>query len=306
MFKGVSMHRFWSLIGLLIFSLAINSVIAAESDNTDNSPKRIISLAPSITEMLFALDLGPSIIAVSDYCDYPHQVKKLPKVGSYLNANLEYIIALQPDLVILSHNQHNTIQQLKQLNIKTLEIRSDSIADIKDSLALIGQTTHHVSQATALITNMEVTQHRITQKISSATTQPSVMVTIGHSMEQQNLTTIYISGQHDVYNELITLAGGINVYQHDTLRVPSLSLEGIIQLNPDIIIDVFPEPDDHQYNLTQVKDTWMDIDFITAVKSEKVHIIEADYATIPGPRILLLLELFARLIHPELNWDPAS
>ncbi len=300
------MHRFRSLVSIITLFFTMTSVMAIENASSEISPKRIISLAPSITEMLFALDLDQAVIAVSEHCDYPLQALRLPKVGNYLNANLEYILALQPDLVVLSENQHKTIEQLKQLHINTLEISTHSLTDIKASLKQIGQITGHESQADNLIAEMNSTEQWIAHKVSSAKATPSVMVTIGHSMAQQDLNTIYISGQHDVYNDLITLAGGMNVYQQSALRVPSLSLEGIIQLNPDIIIDVFPEPDDHQYDLAHVKQQWMDISLINAVKAQKVHIIEADFATIPGPRIILLLELFARLIHPEINWDKDS
>jgi iron complex transport system substrate-binding protein len=128
------------------------------------------------------------------------------------------------------------------------------------------------------------------------------MVTIGHSLATETLNTVYISGQHDFYNDLIDIAGATNVYQSDTPRVPTLSLEGILALNPDVIIDIFPESDDHNANLEQVMSHWLSLSSINAVKQHRVHLIEESYATIPGPRVSLLLEQFVNLIHPDIDW----
>jgi len=133
-----------------------------------------------------------------------------------------------------------------------------------------------------------------------------VLVSIGHSLNNEQLNMIYIAGQHDFYNDLIVLAGGHNVYQDQKLKVPSLSLEGVIQLNPQIIIDIFPDADDHNDDLNIIMQKWQALPYIDAVDNKQVYIIEASYATIPGPRVVLLLKQFARFIHPEVDWDTVS
>ncbi|MDF1589146.1 MAG: helical backbone metal receptor [Gammaproteobacteria bacterium] len=302
--QGLKMRHFWPL--LLFIAIFIFIVIQAKDEMPittvePTSPQRIISIAPSITESLFALGVGDRVIAVSDYCDYPSQVATLPKVGGFLDPNLEAILALQPDLVILLENQTRAVEQLKQLNIKTLTVRNETLATIKNTLIRIGQQTDHLKQAQKIMTEMDQKIAFINGKIKGLN-RPKVMVTIGHSLAEQQVKTIYISGQHDFYNDLITLAGGQNVYSKSTPKVPSLSLEGLLTLNPDVIIDIFPEADDHNSDLTKVKQQWQSLGYINAIQQNRVHIIEQSYATIPGPRIMLLLDQFAQIIHPEIDW----
>ncbi|HIC46622.1 ABC transporter substrate-binding protein, partial [Methylophaga sp.] len=105
------------------------------------------------------------------------------------------------------------------------------------------------------------------------------------------------------YNELLKLAGGVNVYTDTTVKVPSVSAEGIIRMNPDAIIDVFPEQKDHQSDMKQVIKQWQSLRNVNAVKQQRIYIIEHDYASIPGPRIFKLLPEMAQLLHPELDWQ---
>jgi len=297
------MRRFWPLLlFVIIFVIAWLANHQEIKQQSANTPQRIISLAPSITETLFALDLADNIVAVTDYCDYPPAALSLPKVGGFVDANLEAIIALRPGLVIVLAQQQTTIAQLKQLNIATLVVRNTTLAEIKQAMIQIGQATGKTEQALSLLAEMDNVITNIEKKLQGLD-RPNMLVSIGHSLNNNQLNTIYIAGQHDFYNDLIVLAGGHNVYQDQNLKVPSLSLEGVIQLNPQIIIDIFPDADDHDDDLENIMQKWQALPYIDAVDNKRVYIVEASYATIPGPRIVLLLNQFARFIHPEVNWD---
>jgi iron complex transport system substrate-binding protein len=302
------MRRFWPLfLFLIIFVVAVigvNSQSTSQSSSTQTS-HRIISLAPSITETLFALGLGDNVVAVTNYCDFPAKVSKLTKVGGFINPNLETIIALQPDLVILLANQQRVVEQLQQLNIPTLPVLNTSLDDIKQTIATIGQQTQHQQQADELLNKINQKIAVIAEK-TKGLARPTVMVTMGHSINSEHMKQIFIAGQHDFYNDLITLAGGQNVYQAQQPSVPSLSIEGIMQLNPQIIFDIYPEADDHNSDLGQVLRQWHNLVYVDAIKNNRIHIIEQNYATIPGPRIFLLLDQLARLIHPEVDWDAST
>ncbi len=298
------MRHFWPLLLFVIIALiALSAYQPAETPpQASQSTNRIISLAPSITETLFALGLADNVVAVTDYCDYPPQVLSLPKVGGLINPSLEAIVALQPDLVIISSSQGKIVDQLQQLNINTLLTNNTSLSDIKQSISIIGERTQHQHQAQLLLADIEQTSHIISQKVAELA-RPRVMISIGHSLGTNHIKTAYIAGQHDFYNDLINLAGGINAYQSTLLKVPSISSEGIMQLNPHVIIDIFPEADDHNADITEVLKQWNNLHYIDAVNHHRVHIIEQNYATIPGPRIFLLLKQLAPLIHPELDWS---
>lgn len=299
------MRQFWPLIlFLIIFLLALVGLNHTSSLDKSSSvnPQRIITLAPNITEIAFALDLDDQVVAVTKYCDYPAKVGDLPKVGGFIDPNLEAIVALEPDLVILVSSQQQTIKQLNQLNIPVLAVNNATLVDIKNSISAIGEATQHQQQAQQLLATIEQQINVVRNRVFDLP-RPKVMISMGHSTNSDQVKSIYIAGQHDFYNDLIELAGGQNSYQNEYLKVPSLSIEGILQLNPDVIIDIFPEASDHNADIDQVKQQWHNLVHINAIKNKRVHIIEENYATIPGPRIFKLLTQMAKLIHPELDWD---
>ncbi|MTI62655.1 ABC transporter substrate-binding protein [Methylophaga sp.] len=303
------MRRFWPLIifvvilvliGLLSLRQAPTPQPQAEADY-----ERIISLAPSITETLYAIGLGDKLVAVTDYCDYPPAARELPRVGGYTDTSLEAIVARQPDLVIMLEGQQQLRQQLNQLDVNTHSIDNSSLLGIQAAIASIGQVTGHERQADDLLADIEQQITAVRAKVES---QPPVrtLVSIAHYVNSDQLETVYVAGQHDFYNDLLKLAGGVNVYQGTRVMVPSVSEEGLIRMNPDVIIDVFPEADDHHSNMDQVMQQWQQLETVNAVQSGRVHIIQRDYGSVPGPRIFMLLRDFARLLHPQLNWNEAD
>ena len=299
------MRQFWPLTIILVIALC--AVFFSKQDDAVSitpiaTPQRIISIAPSITEMAFAIGLDDKIVGVSDYCDYPAKAEKLPKIGGFINPNIEAIVNLKPDLVLLYSSSGKLKSRLDSLGIPSLSISSTSLEDIKQSIDKIGEATGHQSQAKQVLSKFEQQITRVQDKVAT-NSRPSVLVVMGHSKNSGNVSTIFVAGHHDFYNDLITLAGGKNAFANTTLKTGTLSPEGILSLNPDIVIDMFPEPDDHNYDLDKVRQQWQSLSQINAVKNKQVHIIEEDYATIPGPRLGLLLKQMAQLIHPELDWQ---
>ncbi len=294
------MPRQW-LLCLLFFMMALPYTISATTLwPKANTPTRIISLSPHSTEILFALGAGESVIAVSDYCDYPLAATQLPKVGGLSQPNLERIISLQPDLVILLPSQYHIAQRLAAVNITTLTVANRRLHDIKKSIQSIAHATGHHAAAAQLLSTLSSQIHYVQQQVKSALA-PRVVISLSHP--DTELSSIFIAGRHDFYHDLLLIAGARNAFQHDTPVVPQLSLEGLLALNPDIIIDIFPEANDHAADLAQIQQQWQQLYGLKAVQTQRVHLIEADYATIPGPRIGLLLIQLAQLIHPELDWS---
>ena len=298
------MRHFWPLLLFVIIALIALSAYQPTDKpvQTTQTAKRIISLAPSITETLFALGLADNVVAVTDYCDYPPQVSRLPKIGGLINPNLEAIVALQPDLVIISGSQGKIVDQLQQLNIASLIVQNTTLDDIKHAITSIAEQTQRQSQAQSLLAEIEQTSQVISQKVAGLN-RPRVMLSIGHSLGTDHVKVAYIAGQHDFYNDLIQLTGGQNAYQSKRLKVPSISSEGIMQINPEVIIDIFPEADDHNADIPAVLKQWHGLNYVDAVRDNRVHIMEQNYATIPGPRVFLLLKQLAPLIHPEIDWE---
>lgn len=295
-------HRRPFLLFALLATLIIGFNVQATTLWPKNTkPLHIISLAPNITETLFALGAGIQLVGVTDYCDYPSAASAIAKVGGGLNPSLEAIITLTPDLVILFASQLKLIKQLQQLGIRTLAVKGRTLDDIRHAITLIGHASGRHTESVVLLAHFDVQIEMVQQKIAGLP-RPRVMISMGHSLGNNEFKQFYIAGQQDFYNNLIQIAGGKNVYQKPFPKVPSISREGLFHLNPDIIIDVFPEAADHSASIKQVRQQWSQLSHINAIKHSRLHIIEADYATIPGPRIIQLLIQFAAIIHPELTW----
>jgi iron complex transport system substrate-binding protein len=301
------MRRFWPLLLFVAIMAAVVWLLPrqappADSAASDSDYQRIVSLSPAITETVFALGQGDKVVAVTDYCDYPPAAQALPKVGGYTDTSLEAIVAKKPDLVIMLQAQQRLQQQLQQLGIKTHAVDTSGLMDIEAAIASIGQLTGQKQQAEQLLAGIHQLIERVTTKVAGA--EPvRTLISIAHYVNSDQLETVYVAGQQDFYNDLLDLAGGRNVYTSQQIKVPSVTREGIIRMNPDVIIDVFPEADDHQSNMQQVRQQWQQLDMVSAVKAERVHILERDYASVPGPRVFQLLPEFARLLHPQLNWE---
>ncbi|WP_300497854.1 ABC transporter substrate-binding protein [uncultured Methylophaga sp.] len=300
------MARFWPIllfIAIFIFVWLQPEKLQSENNASEiSSPQRVISLAPSITETLFALDAGDKVVAVTDYCRYPNQVKNLPKVGGYLDPNLEQIVRLKADMVILLERQQSLNTQLQQLGIKTLSIDNSSLAGIRNSIIDIGVAVNNVSLARNLVSEFDNQLESIQQKIHNQP-EPTVLIAIAHSSHTHFLDKVYLAGQQDFYNDLLSFVGATNVYQGPNIKVPAVSTEGLLRLNPQIIVDIFPSEEVYSPDLTKLRQQWQRLDKIDAISNNKLHIIQADYAVIPGPRIIQLAEDLARIFHPQLDWD---
>ncbi len=296
------MRRFWPLLPLLmIWLFAVwQSPTNNDAPESDIIPKRIISLAPSITETIFAVGAGSQLVAVTDFCHYPQQVQDLPSIGGYLDPSLSQIVAHQPDLVIMLDRQQTLNKQLQQLGIRTLLIDNARLDGIVASVLQIGTASGHQQQAQTLYNQLQRQIAHIKQQVADQPRKETLLA-IAHFTNSEQLDLVYIAGQRDFYNDILQRAGGRNVYQDTRLKVPAVSMEGLLRMNPEVIIDVFPDASAHQADLRKVRQQWQQLAPITAVKQQQIHFIEADYATVPGPRIIQLLTDIARLLHPEIK-----
>ncbi|HAD32753.1 MAG TPA: ABC transporter substrate-binding protein [Methylophaga sp.] len=303
------MARFWPIllfIAIFIFVWLQPEKPQLETNGSEiSSPQRVISLAPSITETLFALDAGDKVVAVTDYCQYPNQVKKLPKVGGYLDPNLEQIVRLKADIVILLERQQSLNRQLQQLGIQTLSIDNSSLNGIRNSIIDIGSAVNKVSSARHLVSEFDNRLEAIKQKVRDQP-EPTVLLAIAHSSHTDFLDKVYIAGQQDFYNDLLSFVGAKNVFHGPNIKVPAVSTEGLLRLNPQIIVDIFPGEEVYSPDLTKLRQQWQRLDKMDAISNKQLHIIQADYAVIPGPRIIQLAEDLARIFHPQLDWDSSQ
>lgn len=264
--------------------------------------QRIISLAPSITETLFALGLEAQIVGVTRYCDYPQKALAKPKVGGYLDPNMEAMVALRPDLVITFPGHQTLTPRLEQLGVATLQVQHQKLTDILDSIRIIGTATDKEAEAKALLADLRSRMEEIKAKIAGLS-RPRVLVVMGRPIGSP-LKKIFVAGTGDPYDEMIRIAGGTNAYQGDFIRVPPLSAEGIIHLNPEVIIELVSNQEVQKkgWSDTTLLQDWAGLPMVSAVKTGRIHLFADDFDTVPGPRFILTLEKMAQVIHPEVNW----
>ena len=255
-------------------------------------PQRIVSFSPSTTEILFALGAGDNVVGVTSYCNYPDEVRRIPKIGGYFSKtiNLEAVVLLEPDLVICEEAAHADMRsKLEDLGIRYLYVRAQYYDDIFINIREIGNATGYISEALKLTKDLKRREKAIIEKVSVYTKRPSVFWEIWD-------VPLMSAGPESFIGKSIQIAGGSNIFADADQEWPQVNLETLIARNPDIII----VSNSHGGTLT-VKDimnrnNWENL---TAVKSNSVYLIDEDIFSRPSPRIIAGIETLERLFHPE-------
>jgi len=264
--------------------------------------RRLVSMAPSITEVLFALDLGELVVGVTRYCDYPPEAKTKQQVGGFLDPNYEAVLSLEPDLVLLLAEQTEAAKYLAEIGLNTLSVDHSSVTGIINSIAAVGAACGAAGRASLLTDDLQARIERVRGK-TSGLRQTRVMVAVGRNLNETSLGSIYISGHDGFYDQLLGMAGGTNVYRRRTIALPAISAEGIQSLNPEVIIDIAPALGQTVLQKNSPIKAWDFAAGVEAVKNGRVYVFGQDYGVRPGPRFILLLEQMARVLHPEIEWD---
>ncbi len=254
--------------------------------------QRIVSLAPSISETLFALGVGDQVVGVSQYCDYPPAVRKLPRVGTFVTPNLEAIVALRPTLVVGLSTVSNLRQfrALKAMSIAVLTVDDTSVVTIERSIITVGDAVGRPDTARELAGRLN---ERLRLIASRMKTEPlrSVLMVVGH----QPMVAV---GKPNFLNELLTLAHTDNVAARANQSWPRLSLEYIVATHPDVILD--GQMGDDPATMSHF---WDQYPSIPAVANHRVYGYPEDPTLRPGPRIGVTLDYLAHRIHPEAFGD---
>ncbi|MGB9697965.1 MAG: ABC transporter substrate-binding protein [Thermodesulfobacteriota bacterium] len=253
-------------------------------------PQRIISLAPSITEILFALQLEDKIVGVSNFCQFPPAARKKAKIGDYAHPSLEKIVALKPDLVIgLAEGElRSLITRLAELKIPVYIANPGNVAEIIDSIRRIGELTSAAPKGLEIAAEMGKKVKQIQEKVRGFP-QPRVLHVL-------NFDPLLSAGNGTFINDLIRLAGGRNLAETAVGKYPRLSIEEVLALDPEVILLASMKSADPLLEQRQWWERWKTI---TAVRQGRVYVLEADLIHRPSPRIVIGLEEVARALHPE-------
>jgi len=264
-------------------------------------PVRIIALAPSLTEILFFLGLDERIAGVADYSNYPEAARDKPRVGSYVNVNIEKIISLAPDLAIGTKdgNSRADIELLEQAGVPVFIVNPRDVASAIESIALIGAVCGIPEKAARAADELKQRFDAVSAAIQYQK-KPLVFLQI-------NNVPVMTANKNTVHDDVITLAGGVNMASDDPVTYPRISVEEVIRRGPEVIIISSME---RGARFDEARKAWMQWTSIPAVKNNRVYVIDSDLIDRPSPRIIDGLEAMARMLHPEVAWkggtQPAS
>jgi iron complex transport system substrate-binding protein len=253
-------------------------------------PKKIVSLAPNITEVLFSLGLDEEIVGVSIHCNFPEKAKGRVRVGSYISLDFERITSLKPDLVIATGagNTREMVDRLEKLGFKTYVIFPKNFNDILQSIAHIGEVVNREKEARGIIEGMRKRSQRVIE-LTGDLPRPKVFIQIGDA-------PVVTVGKGSFADDLIRLAGGENVAGKEKEVYPRFGMEEILKRAPEVIVISSMNPKaDYQKTFQE----WARWKTIPAVKNGRIHLMDSDLLDRPSPRIVDGLEELAKVLHPE-------
>jgi len=293
-----NLRLFWLTPLALCMCLPIQAAAGTVVDQLErrvvvpDDPQRVISLAPSITEIVYALEQGNRLKGVTRHSDYPREATKLPRIGSYVRLDIERIVALNPDLCIATKdgNPKAIIDRLESLKIPVYVVNPHNLDTILETILEIGTILNAGDRAKTLTTHMRTRIQRVKSRVAQVSYRPRVFFQIG-------ISPIVSAGTDTFIHELIELAGGINLAK-GRLAYPRFSREQVLALEPEVFIITSMA---RQAVFEQVKAEWHRWPNIPAVRDERIFLVDSDLFDRPSPRLVSGLELLTRLIHPELQ-----
>ncbi len=258
----------------------------------EGSPKRIISLAPNITEILFYLGLGDRVVGVTFHCNYPREARERPKVGAYHKASVEEILILSPDLVIatMDGNEPHVVSALEHAGIAVFVINPRSLFGVLDSILKIGEICGIPVIAQARVWELNKRIEGIKYRANAFPPQKVFL--------QLNTNPLITVGAHTFHQDLITLSGGVNIFGDIQTFYPRVSLEEVIKRAPDVILISSMDP---KAEFEKAREGWMKWNSIPAVRDGRVYLIDSDLIDRPGPRAFDGLEKMQELVQQGIK-----
>lgn len=257
-------------------------------------PRRIVSLSPNLTEIVFAMGLGDRVVAVSNNCDWPAEVNAKPKVGTFWQPNAEAIIAARPDLVVCETfpQQKEVAETLKRAGLDVLSLRVESIDELFSAIAQIGVAADCNTAAEQLAANVEEELGRIKAIVSSAEKVKVLWVI--------QTEPVRVAGVNTFINEITELAGGQNAIAPTVDQYPSIGTEEIISCGAEVIIQSAMGTEEIAGQQKAAEEFWSKFPNLPAVKNKRIYVIDADTVLRLGPRLPEGVKTITRLLHPEL------
>jgi cobalamin transport system substrate-binding protein len=276
------------------FLLALSFAVCAAGMDV---PQRIVSLSPDLTEMLYGVGAFNRVVGVSNYETYPYEAAKLPRLGQLHNPNLEKLTAMRPDLVVINNAQAPFLEDtLKELGLRVLKTSNRSIQEIYAAMIAIGNATGNESEAARLVAATREGLDRVARK-TARLPKPRVALIVNRT--PGTLRDLSTATEGSFLAELVEIAGGHVVVPPAKSGYGRLAKEDLLAIDPDIILDFIHGPKSGLAG--DPKEAWREMPELKAVRGHRIHEVDQDFVPHASQRIVLTAELFAKMIHPEIQ-----
>lgn len=258
--------------------------------------RRVVSLVPSVTEMLFAVGAGGQVIGVSSYDKCPPEAATLPRVGALLDPDTERILTLRPDLVVVYGSQTALERQFARAGIRVYAYRHGGVDNILQTIRDIGALTGHAGDADRVARDVRAQLDEVRARVRGRP-RPRTMLVLGR--DAGALRGIFASGGVGFLHELLEIAGGQDLFADLSREAVQPSNETMIVRAPEAIIELHADEQPDAATLQRERGVWNLLASVPAVRANRVYLLYGDYLVAAGPRIGRAAETLARVLHPE-------
>ena len=286
------------LIGIVLAAaVVVGGVRPATTQTRAAEPRRIVSLVPALTEMLFALGAGPRVVAVSSYDEFPPEVKSLPRVGALLDPDMERILALRPDLVVIYGSQTDLKSQFARAGIRVFNYRHAGLSGVFNTLKELGAAVGRSGDADRLAREIRERLDAIQARVRG---RPRPRTLLVFERDPASLRGVYVSGGVGFLHDMLEIAGGVNVFADMARESVQPSVETMLARAPDVILEVRVKGLLAPADVAEAKRVWGALASVPAVQHGRIQILHGDHLVVPGPRVVQGTEAFARALHPDV------
>lgn len=281
----------------LALTILIAAFVIANASAQSTRTQRIVSLVPSLTETLFAIGAGSSVVGVGSFDTFPPEVKQLPRVGALLDPDVERILSLKPNLVITYGSQTSLEAQLARANIRTYSYRHGGIAEVFESIKGVGRASGHAADADQLVSRLTSQLNALRARVRGRSRPKALLVV---DRQPGSLREIYASGGIGFLHDMLEAAGGDNVFADVKKESVQPSTETLLTRAPQVILEVRAEGLIQPAAVAAERNVWAALAGVPAVRDGRIHFLSGSHLVVPGPRLIQGAEEFARALHPEL------
>jgi iron complex transport system substrate-binding protein len=258
----------------------------------------IVTIAPNLTETVFALGAGDQVIGVGNFCDYPPEIADLPRVGGYIDPNLERLTLLNPAMIIVPGKHPEVAKFGAARGMQVLHVHMDDLATIESGIRTIGAAVQRVAAAEALIARLAAALDAVQGAVAERP-RPKVFVLV--TRNEHNFNNLFTVGGPSFMSEMVAIAGGENIFAEEKSAYFEASKESLVMRAPEVILEFHAGDALSAAKQAAYKADWAAFPSVPAVRTGRVHIITEPYSLRPGPRVDLIARQLAGLLHPDVE-----